>query len=255
MTFLQKATLYGSLSPPGGEDYGGTAVGWFSSGTGAAGIGGAGLWWVVRGLGVRRGLLICSVRWEAICSDALCCHLRQKPDVPISWTAQVLPLAMSGTYFLLLPPLTAFRSHSPFAVASSSQPYSALPADSFPNSEGEEEEELDEQYLEESVEKGLPALTTAEKIELARPLVRRYMVPLFLVYLAGEQRRRIRVLLPPWRVADAQRSCYLLLTEYTINSGVAPTLLYQVPTKEDAPVLALVIKSLRDYYPCAPFTT
>ncbi|BGO97358.1 battenin CLN3 protein [Rhodotorula toruloides] len=194
MTFLQKATLYGSLSVPGGEDYGGTAVGWFSSGTGAAGIGGAGLWWVVRGLGVRTGLLICSV----------------------------LPLAMSATYFLLLPPLTAFRSHSPFSVTPSAQTYSALPADSSPDSDSaDDEEELDEQHLKESVEKRLPALTTGEKIELARPLVRRYMVPLFLVYLA----------------------------EYTINSGVAPTLLYKVPTKEDAPVLALVIKSLRDYYP------
>ena len=37
--------------------------------------------------------------------------------------------------------------------------------------------------------------------------------------------------------------------EYTINSGVAPTLLYEVPTRESAPVLALMIKSLRDYYP------
>jgi battenin len=64
MTYLQKSTLYGSLSLPGRgqEDYGGTAVGWFSSGTGAAGIGGAGLWWVMRGLGVKQGLLICSVR-------------------------------------------------------------------------------------------------------------------------------------------------------------------------------------------------
>lgn len=39
------------------------------------------------------------------------------------------------------------------------------------------------------------------------------------------------------------------LIEYTINSGVAPTLLYEVPTKQDAPVLALAIKNLRDYYP------
>ncbi|BGP29650.1 battenin CLN3 protein [Rhodotorula toruloides] len=197
MTFLQKATLYGALSVPEGEDYGGTAVGWFSSGTGAAGIGGAGLWWVVRGLGVRTGLLICSV----------------------------LPLAMSASYFLLLPPLTAFRSHSPFSVAPSTQAYSALPADSSSpassDSAADDDEELDEQHLEESFEKRLPALTTGEKIELARPLVRRYMVPLFLVYLA----------------------------EYTINSGIAPTLLYKVPTKEDAPVLALVINSLRDFYP------
>lgn len=39
------------------------------------------------------------------------------------------------------------------------------------------------------------------------------------------------------------------MAEYTINSGVAPTLLYELPTRDNAPVLALVIKSLRDYYP------
>lgn len=39
------------------------------------------------------------------------------------------------------------------------------------------------------------------------------------------------------------------ILEYTINSGIAPTLLYEVPTREGAPILHLVIKSLRDYYP------
>ena len=34
------------------------AVGWFSSGTGAAGLVGALLWWLVRGLGVLTGLMI-----------------------------------------------------------------------------------------------------------------------------------------------------------------------------------------------------
>jgi len=63
MTCLQLATVYGSLSVPDGEDLGGKAVGWFSSGTGAAGLIGAGLWWILRGLGVRTGLLICSVRF------------------------------------------------------------------------------------------------------------------------------------------------------------------------------------------------
>lgn len=103
------------------------------------------------------------------------------------FVSQVLPLAMSATYFLLLPPLTAFRSSSPFSITPSSQSYSPLAPDASPDSDSaDEEEELDEQHLEERVEKRLPALTTAEKIELARPLVRRYMVPLFLVYLAGE---------------------------------------------------------------------
>lgn len=38
--------------------------------------------------------------------------------------------------------------------------------------------------------------------------------------------------------------------EYTINSGVAPTLLYEIPKPSESPVLSLMIKNLRDYYPC-----
>lgn len=59
MTYLQLSTVYGSLDTS--ADLGGVAVGWFASGTGAAGLVGAGLWWILRGLGVRAGLLICSV--------------------------------------------------------------------------------------------------------------------------------------------------------------------------------------------------
>ncbi|GAA5873953.1 hypothetical protein JCM3774_004050 [Rhodotorula dairenensis] len=212
MTYLQKATLYGSLSLPGRgqEDYGGTAVGWFSSGTGAAGIGGAGLWWFVRGLGVKEGLLICSI----------------------------LPVCMAASYSLLLPRLSVFAAITQaFGAdrAGSNVPYSALTATDEAevtepdhggdvtsplvgvDSTGSDAEEL----LETQIQATLPSLTTKEKIELAKPLFKRYMIPLFFVYLA----------------------------EYTINSGVAPTLLYEVPTKQDAPVLALAIKNLRDYYP------
>lgn len=59
MSYLQLSTVYGTL--PVAHDLGGIAVGWFASGTGAAGLVGAGLWWILRGLGVRTGLLICSV--------------------------------------------------------------------------------------------------------------------------------------------------------------------------------------------------
>ncbi|GAA5979459.1 hypothetical protein JCM10908_002932 [Rhodotorula pacifica] len=211
MTYLQKATLYGSLSPPGRgtEDYGGTAVGWFSSGTGAAGIGGAGLWWVVRGLGVKEGLLICSI----------------------------LPVCMAASYFLLLPRLSVFAAitRSSLNGVTSTAQYSALAAteeavetraddqdDATAPLAGADTAESDaEELLETRIQAKLPSLTTREKIELAKPLFKRYMIPLFFVYLA----------------------------EYTINSGVAPTLLYEVPAKQDAPVLALAIKNLRDYYP------
>ncbi|GAA5854004.1 hypothetical protein JCM9279_003759 [Rhodotorula babjevae] len=209
MTFLQLATVYGSLDPSRGQaglegerdgegktaDLGGVAVGWFASGTGAAGIGGAGLWWIVRGLGVRGGLGVC----------------------------MILPLCMAASFFLLLPPLSALAPTSPFSVVSSS-PYAPLRrGDGDPDGDDldEDEDELPDEALLEQADAALPSLTTREKIALARPLAVRYMLPLFLVYLA----------------------------EYTINSGVAPTLLYEVPTSESAPVLALMIKSLRDYYP------
>ena len=58
MTFLQLATLYGGDSSTGTD----SAISWFASGTGGAGLFGAGLWWVLRGLGVTKGLGLCSVR-------------------------------------------------------------------------------------------------------------------------------------------------------------------------------------------------
>lgn len=55
MTCLQLASTLGE------DEVANYAVGWFSSGTGAAGFVGAGLWWVLRGLGVRLGLSLTSV--------------------------------------------------------------------------------------------------------------------------------------------------------------------------------------------------
>ncbi|GAA5955657.1 hypothetical protein JCM21900_005075 [Sporobolomyces salmonicolor] len=195
MTYLQLSTIYGSLSHPSfSSDLGGIAVGWFASGTGAAGLVGAGLWWVLRGLGVREGLLICAF----------------------------LPLCMSLTYFFLLPPLASFHPTSLLSSTSSAAPYSALPT--LDSSENDSEEVCEDDSLMRQVERNLeklPWLTTREKIALARPLVGRFMLPLFFVYLA----------------------------EYTINSGVAPTLVYEVPDPKVSPVLASMIKSFRDYYP------
>lgn len=58
MTFLQRTTCYHN------DEYAKKAVGWFSSGTGAAGLVGAGLWWELRGLGVRTGISISSVGYN-----------------------------------------------------------------------------------------------------------------------------------------------------------------------------------------------
>jgi battenin len=48
---------------------------------------------------------------------------------------------------------------------------------------------------------------------------------------------------------DASRLTHPPLRRYTINQGVAPTLLYPLPTSSNHPLLALIIKHLKDYYP------
>jgi battenin len=55
LTFLQLSTTY----HPRGVS--GHCVGYFASGTGAAGLVGAGLWWELRGLGVRLGVGLSAV--------------------------------------------------------------------------------------------------------------------------------------------------------------------------------------------------
>jgi len=64
-----------------------------------------------------------------------------------------------------------------------------------------------------------PALTLQEKWELVKPLLLKFMLPLFLVYTL----------------------------EYTINQGISPTLVYTPPSQ--TPVLRWIITSIRDYYP------
>ncbi|TFK31683.1 batten's disease protein Cln3 [Crucibulum laeve] len=191
LTFLQLSTTY---SPP---SIAGHSVGYFASGTGAAGLVGAFLWWELRSLGVRIGVGLSSV----------------------------LPLVIPLTYLLLLPPPASFLSTltpdpsnyfadtiSPSAVPPIT-PYTPLA--SAPDEEGEEEG-----TLPAGPKRGV-ALSAADKWRLVRPMVARYMLPLFCVYLF----------------------------EYTINQGIAPTLLYPVPTPEEYPFLSKIIKSVRDYYP------
>jgi len=198
MTFLQLATVYGSLDPSRGQagldgqgagegksaDLGGIAVGWFASGTGAAGIGGAGLWWIVRGLGVRGGLGVCMVRRMFLLPES---QPSSRPKLMGCRPApQVLPLCMAASFFLLLPPLSALAPGTPFSVGSSS-PYAPLrrgDGDTDVDDLDEDDDLADEALLEQA-DAALPSLTTREKIALARPLAVRYMLPLFLVYLAG----------------------------------------------------------------------
>ncbi|KIJ63587.1 hypothetical protein HYDPIDRAFT_40996 [Hydnomerulius pinastri MD-312] len=184
LTFLQLSTTYSPSS------VGGHSIGYFASGTGAAGLVGAFLWWEVRGLGVRLAVGLSSV-------------------LPF-----VLPLA----YFLLLPRPSAFLDPT------SSRPYSALPVDDPDVSVADVAEEdslLDEQP------KAPVFLTPADKWRLVKPMLLKYMLPLFCVYTFEYTINQVKVQVP----------------------GVAPTLLYPVPSPERYSLISKIIHSIRDYYP------
>ncbi|EGO01186.1 hypothetical protein SERLA73DRAFT_179291 [Serpula lacrymans var. lacrymans S7.3] len=179
MTFLQLSTTY---IPP---SIGGHSVGYFASGTGAAGLVGAFFWWEVRGLGVHTGIIISSV----------------------------LPFLIPATYFYLLPGPEKFHHHTASYAGRSSLYTHIL------SSESGEDEEGSNFLLD--VPKLGNSLTFSDKWRLVRPLLFKYMFPLFCVYLF----------------------------EYTINQGVSPTLLYPVPPAERYSFLSKIIHSVRDYYP------
>ncbi|GJE93453.1 batten's disease protein Cln3 [Phanerochaete sordida] len=178
LTFLQLSTRY---HPP---SVGGQSLGYFSAGTGAAGLVGASLWWIVRGLGVRTGVGISSI----------------------------LPFAIPLAYYLLLPQPEVFAALPIFSADEEEETtliaaeYTAVPTD-------------DEDVP--VIPKSAVALSLPDKWELVKPLMLKYMVPLFCVYLF----------------------------EYTINQGVAPTLVYPVPSPDRYPLLSRIIHSIRDYYP------
>lgn len=234
LTWLQLCTRYGPVRA-------GRGVGWFASGTGAAGLFGAGAWWIVRPLGVRTGLTIMSV----------------------------LPLFMAASYFLMLPSveqLKEFEAHTVFAARGGG--YQAVPSDEDDEVERAEDEEATQQdgdrdddlqegvhrasesgsglrpvhpeptsssvmllprELDESIpdsDKHAVKLSLDEKLALLKPMLVPFILPLVLVYLF----------------------------EYTINQGVAPTLLYPVPKASQHRLLSWMIKSLHDYYPLYQLT-
>ncbi|KAJ3746407.1 batten's disease protein Cln3 [Lentinula detonsa] len=186
LTFLQLSTTY---APPSVAGHG---LGYFASGTGAAGLVGAFLWWEVRGLGVRVGVGLSSI----------------------------LPFIIPATYFFLLPSNSAFlyTSLPPSGYESPSGQGHTLPY--TPLAATEEELGEEEGILRAGPRKNV-SLTFSDKVKLVRPLLAKYMLPLFLVYLF----------------------------EYTINQGVAPTLLYPVPSPDKYWLLSKIIHSIRDYYP------
>ncbi|EMD36899.1 hypothetical protein CERSUDRAFT_83923 [Gelatoporia subvermispora B] len=192
LTFLQLSTRY---HPP---QVAGHSVGYFASGTGAAGLVGAFLWWELRNLGVRVGVGLSSV----------------------------LPLVIPLAYYFLLPLPPAFvglgipeEARSSSAPPSPYTPYMPLPED-----DAETDVSVNAQIgMGDDMQsgKGHVALTAQDKWKLAKPLIMKYMMPLFCVYLF----------------------------EYTINQGIAPTLIYPVPSSSEAWLMPKIVHSIRDYYP------
>jgi len=179
LTFLQLSTTYAPVIA-------GRSVGYFASGTGAAGLAGAFLWWELRSFGVPVGVGLSSV----------------------------LPFTIPLAYFFLLPQTSSISKQDeedddaePFMTSSTE--YAPIPTD--------EGEGGTARYGRSRT----VALTASDKWRLVKPMIPKYMLPLFCVYLF----------------------------EYTINQGISPTLLYPVPSPEEHPIIALLIKSIRDYYP------
>ncbi|KZS96975.1 batten disease protein Cln3 [Sistotremastrum niveocremeum HHB9708] len=139
LTFLQLSTTY-SPRPVSGH-----ALGYFASGTGAAGLVGAALWWFLRALGVELGVGLSSI----------------------------FPLIIPLAYFFLLPSTSQFLDIeiSSLTEDSGANEYSAVPV-------------LDPNEASEApllVAPGV-SLTLAEKLALVKPLLLQYMLPLFCVY-------------------------------------------------------------------------
>ncbi|KAI0628073.1 batten's disease protein Cln3 [Trametes polyzona] len=187
LTFLQLSTRY---HPP---SVAGHSVSYFASGTGGAGLAGAFLWWELRGLGVPIGVGLSSI----------------------------LPFIMPLTYFFVLPRPDRFAGRT-FAVneQDDNDDSAALSASYLPLPRGEEEDAVPVTEAEAAVKAPI-ALSLSDKWRLAKPMLTRYMLPLFCVYLF----------------------------EYTINQGISPTLVYPVPTRESHWFMSLLIHSIRDYYP------
>ncbi|TCD60116.1 battenin CLN3 protein [Steccherinum ochraceum] len=130
--------------------------------------------------------------------------------------SSILPLVIPLAYYTILPQPAAFADlHLPPAYEDDTigpviSPYTPIPSSDDPD--------LDEQGTE--VKRSV-ALTAKDKWALVKPLLMVYMLPLFIVYTL----------------------------EYTINQGVAPTLVYPVPSPEKNWLLSHIIHSVRDYYP------
>ena len=132
---------------------------YFASGTGAAGLVGAFMWWQVRGLGVRLGVGLSSV-----CAQIM-------PSTISKAFPQVLPFVTPLTYYFLLPSKDAFFPLGAFEYTGSNRP----PASEYIPIPAQEPVAEDEEDLPSL--KGV-SLTLADKWHLVQPLLLKYMLPL-----------------------------------------------------------------------------
>ncbi|TBU30307.1 batten's disease protein Cln3 [Dichomitus squalens] len=184
LTFLQLSTRY---HPP---TVAGHSVGYFASGTGGAGLVGAFLWWELRGLGVRLGVGLSSI----------------------------LPFVIPIAYFFILPRPDRFAPELAYDDEADGEPLAASYT-RLPN-EADQDDSVVVTESEATVTAPI-ALSIEDKWRLAKPMLTKYMLPLFCVYLF----------------------------EYTINQGIAPTLVYPVPGPDKHWLMSKIIKCIRDYYP------
>lgn len=124
---------------------------YFASGTGAAGLVGAFLWWEIRGLGVRIGVGLSSV----------------------------MPFIIPLTYFFLLPSTSEFlyidTSSSSYEERDLTTSFASLPYTPLAATEDQVGEE--EGSILTSVKRDV-ALTGSDKWRLVQPMLLKYMFPL-----------------------------------------------------------------------------
>lgn len=167
LTYLQLSTRYGRTGA-------GRGVAWFSSGTGAAGLVGSGAWWLVRPLGVKWGLL----------------------------TLTFLPILMGSAYSIVLPSIESIENE--FGTAKGD--YEPIHAEEYDVRESEDSSPASPERRQSTSENAavlavsphasiietIPGegvskasqvkLTMHDKIQLIKPMLLVYILPLVLVY-------------------------------------------------------------------------
>jgi battenin len=167
LTFLQLSTVYHPASVAG------SSVSSFASGTGAAGLVGAFMWWELRGLGVRTGVGISAVSWKLPNSNLL--------SGPYLHFIQVLPFVIPVMYHLVLAPPSVFCEFEDSASVSDGDgaTYQAVPT-TQPDQDHDMGDSRTPTVAESSASRLASTIniSTQEKWTLAKPLLLQYMLPL-----------------------------------------------------------------------------